>query len=191
MAFRFASRLALAAALCLALNSAATAQDDLGVMFVKPTEQHKMLLEKEVGDHDVEVRVFMNGPEGEPVVSKGTDKVVKVGDVWVLSEFKGEMAGMAFTGRGFTGYDPHKKKFVGSWVDSLSTSMMVLEGDYDPATKTLTMFAEATNPDGSKAWAKLTTLYKDDGTKVFTLAMAPEKDGEYVKAMEVAYSKKK
>jgi hypothetical protein len=191
MAFRFAARLALAAALFPVLNSAARAQDDPSAFLVKPTEQHKMLLEHEVGDYDVEVRTYMAGPDAEPAISKGTDKVVKVGDVWVLSEFKGDFGGLPFTGRGITGYDPHKKKFVGSWIDSMSASMMVLEGDYDAATKTLTMFSESTDPAGNRAWAKLTTLYKEDGTKLFTLAMAPEKDGEYVKAMEVVYSRKK
>src|ERR1044071_10364282 len=41
-----------------------------------------------------------------------------------------------FEGRGMTGYDKVKKKFVGSWCDNMGSAIMMMEGDYDPATKT-------------------------------------------------------
>jgi hypothetical protein len=32
---------------------------------------------------------------------------------------------------GSTGFDPMKGKYVGTWIDSMSPTMMVLEGDFD------------------------------------------------------------
>ena len=36
---------------------------------------------------------------------------------------------MEFHGQGQTGYDPNKKKYVGTWVDSISPTIMIMEGD--------------------------------------------------------------
>ena len=36
------------------------------------------------------------------------------------------------------GYDVHKKKYVGVWVDSTDPHMLLTEGEYDAATHTET-----------------------------------------------------
>ena len=59
--------------------------------------------------------------------------------MWLVSKFEGKLGDMPFTGRGTTGYDPAEKKYVGTWIDSVSPYMTIMKGDYDPATKTLTM----------------------------------------------------
>ena len=58
---------------------------------------------------------------------------------WTVSLFESEFMGMPFRGRSTLGYDPQKKKWVGTWVDSMSPSMFVMEGGYDAAGKVLTM----------------------------------------------------
>ena len=40
------------------------------------------------------------------------------------------------------GYDNVKQKFVSSWVDNMSTRVMMSKGDYDPATETFTYASE-------------------------------------------------
>ena len=42
------------------------------------------------------------------------------GGLWVASTFQGDFGGMTFEGRGQFGYDPAKKKYVGTWIDSMS-----------------------------------------------------------------------
>lgn len=173
------------------VSAPAGAQDDPSAFFSKPTEQHK-LLEREVGEFDVEIKMWMNGPEVEPAISKGKDKVTKLGELWILSDFEGEFGGVPFMGRGITGYDPMKGKFVGTWVDSLSSSMMLMEGDYDEGTRTLTMVSEGVDPSSKqKVKTKVSTKYLEDGKKLFTMSMAMPADAEYVKMFEMTYTKKK
>ena len=68
---------------------------------------------------------------------------------------------MAFEGRGQFGYDPAKKKYVGTWIDSMSPTLRVLEGTYDAKTKTLTYKGDGVCPiDGSKLLQRMVTTTK-------------------------------
>ncbi len=70
---------------------------------------------------------------------------------------------MDFHGQGQTGYDPAKKKYIGTWVDSMSPTIMMMEGDFDPRTKTLTMYSKGTGPTASRMmprWSRFTRTRK-------------------------------
>jgi hypothetical protein len=157
----------------------------------KPTEEHKILALDE-GTWDATIKSYMSGPDAEPAISKGTEvNTVLTGGLWVLSKFEGDFGGMKFEGRGQFGYDPIKKKYVGSWIDSMSPSLSVLEGEYDPKTKTMTYKGEGVAPEGTKYTQKMVTTTKDDGSRVFTLYMKMEGAKDDVKFMEVTYQKRK
>ena len=83
-----------------------------------PGPEHEML-RKDVGTWDATVEMFM-APGAPPEVSKGTETVTMMGGFWQITEFKSEMMGQPFEGRGATGYDPAKKKYVGTWVDTMT-----------------------------------------------------------------------
>jgi hypothetical protein len=161
----------------------------------KPTAEHKILAADE-GTWDATVKSFMAGPDAEPSVSKGVEvNTVMPGGLWLLSKFTGEFGGMSFEGRGQFGYDPVKKKYIGTWIDSMSPSLSVLEGNYDVKTKTMTYKGDGVGPDGkTKYTQKMVTTTKDDGTRVFTLYMTMDSGGGpagEVKFMEITYTKKK
>ena len=119
-------------------------------------------------------------------------KVLPEGTVLVLSKFEGEFGGMKFMGRGLFGYDPVKKKYVGTWIDSTSTILSVLEGDYDAKTKTMTLVGDGYDPaQKAKFTQKMVTTTKEDGTRVFTLFMKFEGQPAEVKFMEITYTKRK
>jgi hypothetical protein len=167
----------------------ARAQD--GPPLAKPTAEHK-LLAKDVGSWDTTVKSWMTGPISEPSVSKGTD-VVKLlpGGLWITDDFEGEFGGMAFHGHGVTGYDSQKKKYVGTWVDTMSTSIMSLEGDYDAATQTMTMYSKGTDPAGKPYESKTTSKYTGEDERVFTMSMkSDETKGEYMKLLEITYKRR-
>jgi hypothetical protein len=156
----------------------------------KPTPEHERLA-KEVGTWDATIKGWMQGPQSEPTVSQGVEKVkLMPGGLWILSEFDGKFGDMAFHGCGASGYDTLKKKYVGTWVDSMSTSVMTLEGEYDESTKTMTMNSKGVDPAGKPWEAKTTSTQPDNDTRVFTMLMkSDDTKGEYVKMMEISYKR--
>lgn len=158
----------------------------------KPSDEHKILME-DVGTWDATVKTFMGGPDSDPLVSKGVEtNEAMFGGFWVLSRFEGSFGPAKFEGRGQFGYDPVKKKYVGTWIDSMSTILSVLEGTYDPKTKTMTYVGDGYDPDHkAKFTQKMVTTTKDDGTRVFTLYMKFEGEPKEAKFMEITYTKRK
>lgn len=143
------------------------------------------VLKNDVGEWDVKITNFASGI---PEVTKGTESNRMLGDFWLISDFEGRMMGIEFKGHGSTGYDAASKKYVGTWVDSLSPGMMHLKGEYDKESKTLTLFGMAPGMDGNPAKHRLTTVYKD-GKRVMTMYITLQ-GGEETKFMQLDYTKK-
>jgi hypothetical protein len=168
------------------LASSAAAQEP------PPSPEHQILA-ADVGTWDAAIKSFMDGPGSEPQISKGVEtNEIMTGGLWVLSKFEGNFGPMKFEGRGQFGYDPAKKKYVGTWIDSMSPSISVLEGTYDAKTKTMSYIGDGYDPRSkSKYTQRMVTAMKDDGTRVFTLSMKFEGGDPEVKMMEITYTKRK
>jgi hypothetical protein len=151
----------------------------------QPGPEHEML-KKDVGTWDATVEFFM-APGAPPAVSKGVETNRLLGGLWFVSEFKSEMMGQPFEGVGTMGYDPGKKKYVGTWVDSMSVSYSTVEGTYDAATKTLIAWMVGPDLAGQTMKTKQTTEWKDADNRVFTM-YAP--DGQTV-TMRITYKRRK
>ncbi|QEH31985.1 hypothetical protein OJF2_04520 [Aquisphaera giovannonii] len=181
------------ACFCVVASALATAARAEDPPIPRPTAEHKILAAEE-GTWDATIKSFEAGPESAPTVSKGVEvNTVMAGGLWVASSFKGDFGGMTFEGRGQYGYDPYKKKYVGTWVDSMSPSLIVLEGTYDAATKTLSYAGDGVCPiDNSKLGMRMVTVAKEDGRRVFTLyATGTPTGGKEAKMMEIEYTKRK
>jgi hypothetical protein len=178
---------------CLGLVGAASFArgQEGGPPVPKPTPEHQRLA-KEVGTWDATIKTWEPGSTSEPSVSQGVEKVKMLhGGLWAKSEFEGKFGGMDFHGCGQTGYDTKKGKYVGTWVDSMSTEIMMMEGDYDPATRTLTMHSKGTGPSGKPYEAKTTSKFEGDDTRVFTMSMkSDDTKGEFAKMMEITYKRR-
>ena len=123
------------AALFAAGPGSAWAQQDMPPM-PKPGPEHE-ILKMDAGTWDAVVEMFA-APGQPPATSKGTETSALMGGLWLVSEFKGDMMGSPFEGRGIFGYDLTKKKYVGVWVDSMSAGIAHVESTYDATTKTMT-----------------------------------------------------
>lgn len=146
----------------------------------KPGPEHAML-KKHEGTWDTVMK--MAGME-----SKGTAVYkMDLGGLWLTSTFEGELFGSKFTGKGFDSYDPAKKKFVGVWIDSMSTSPMTMEGTYDKEKKTLTMTGEHPGMDGKPTKFKAVSEMKDDDNTFFSMYMGDGKEP----AFTIHYKRKK
>src|SRR5262245_43395873 len=146
----------------------------------KPGPEHELLKQAE-GTWDM---TFKSGDD------KGTTTCkLGLGGLWLFDDAKASFGGSAFEGRGATSYDPHKKKYINIWIDSMSTSPLISEGTYDKSTKTMTLVGNMTTPDGKNMKATLTTIYKDANTKTFTLKGAGP-DGQEFEMIHITYKRR-
>jgi len=85
----------------------------------KPGPEHEMLKEKFEGDWDASMDFGGNKSKGTARYKMG------IGGFWLLMDFTGDFAGAKFEGKGATGYDPVKKKYVGTWIDTMTPHLML------------------------------------------------------------------
>lgn len=92
-----------------------------------PGEHHQKLA-RTVGEWNVDA-TFMD-PSGGEMKGEGTMSSEWVlGGRFVKTDFSlPEFMGMPFTGIGYNGYDNGAEKYVGVWMDNMSTKVFVTEG---------------------------------------------------------------
>jgi hypothetical protein len=174
-------RIALAFVTSLALTGALAAQESPAPP--KPGPEHKKLKELE-GNWDVVMNFGETETKGKVVYKMG------LGGLWLIADFEGEFApGQPFSGKGLDGYDANKKKYTSVWVDSMSGSPVVSEGNYDKDGKVLTMIGEGPGPDGKPMKYKMTTEHRDKDNLLFTM-YGVEGDKE-MKMFTIAYKRRK
>lgn len=154
----------------------------------KPGPEHEFL-KQDVGTWDATVESWM-APGQPAAVSKGVDTVSMVGGFWAVDEFKSEFMGQPFHGAGTTGYDPAKKKYVGTWIDSMAPGLNLGEYLYDAKTRTMTGVSEGPGPDGKPMKTRQVIAWKDADNKVFDMyALGP--DGKEALMMRITYKRRK
>lgn len=111
--------------------------------FPAPVKEHEWL-KQFVGEWESEAEAMM-APGQPPIKCKGTMNSRMLGGFWTVNEIKGEMMGTTMNGLQTIGYDTEKKKYVGTWVDSMMNHMWKYEGTVDDAGKTLALDADGPN----------------------------------------------
>ena len=154
---------------------AASAQD-----FPKPGPEHE-ILKKLSGNWDTTMKMMGMESKGHATYK------MEVGGLWLVSTFEGEIAGTKFSGRGLDSYDAGKKKYVGIWVDSMSTTPMTMEGTYDKTKKTLTMMGEGPGESGKPTKYRTVSEMTDDDTVNFSMYMGDGKEPMFT----ILYKRKK
>lgn len=155
--------------------------------FPKPSPEHA-ILKKDVGTWDIEISMSFQGQE---MKSKGTETVKMLGPFWSLSQMQYDYMGMPMRGHAVMGYDPEKKKFIGSWHESSSPSLTTMEGTFDAKTGKMTTFMKGKDPAGKNTRFKSITTYKGKDSKTFEFFMLKEgSETEFVKSMEMKYTRR-
>jgi hypothetical protein len=154
----------------------------------KPGPEHAIFKEDE-GTWDAVVEMMM--PGAPPMKSKGVEtNAVGCSGLCLITDFKGEMMpGTTFHGHGTTAWDPAKKKYVGSWTDSMSQGIAVGESAWDPATRTMTGWLEGRDMTGQIVKSKSVVEYKS-GSRVFSM-YTPGPDGKETVSMRITYTRRK
>jgi hypothetical protein len=115
---------------------------------------------------------------------------IDLGGMWLVGDFQGEFGGMKFQGKGMDTYDANKKKYVSVWIDSMSSSPLILEGNPDKDGKVMTMTGEGPGENGKPTKLKTTSQWTDKDTVVWTMATL-DKDGKDQPMMTITYKRKK
>ena len=98
------------------------------------------------------------GPDKPAEKFSGKESVRSLGGLWILGEGEGEAPGGVTNATIRTlGYDPQKKRFVGTFISTMMANLWVYEGQMDAAERVVTLNCEG--PSMSEDGA--TTEYQD------------------------------
>ncbi len=103
----------------------------------------------------------------------------------------GDMMGMKFEGQSIMGYDNAKKIFQSTWMDNMGTGIMMMEGPWDEASKTLTMtgkMVDASRSDGKEITMRHVMRVVDDNHHVYEM-YCNGPDGKEFKTMEISMAR--
>ena len=154
-----------------------------------PGEPHKKL-DQFIGTWDTKLTMWM-APGAPPMSSSGvTENKWTFGNRYMEANFKGNFMGMPFEGRGFTGYDNVKKQYWGTWMDNMSTAMMLSTG-WMPDGKTFMFSGSMVDPMTAKDSRVEEKLTVADADHHMMEMWGPAQDGTMYKMMEIQYSRKK
>lgn len=108
------------------------------------TPEHAEVLRK-AGDWLVRCTYYMGG-EADPIEVDGRETGQMLGDLWCNSRFEADMLGSPLQGNGSLGFDPVKKKYVGTWKDSATPFLYTFEGTFDPVIGVFDLAGENFDP---------------------------------------------
>jgi hypothetical protein len=162
----------------------------------KPGPEHA-IYKQMAGTWDATVESFM-APGAPPSVSQGVEvSKVSCGGLCLVTDFKSSFVmgppstpPTLFEGHGTDTYDVGKKKYVGSWTDSMSTGLSTSESTYDPATRTFTGWMVGPDMAGQASKMKAITTMKDANTRVFSMSNVGA-DGKEALSMSITYVRRK
>lgn len=164
-------------------------------MQAEAQQEHKWL-EQLVGEWSFEGECPM-GPDGETSKHTGVDRVRTLGGIWAICEGEGEMPGGGISQSIMTlGYDPQKKRFVGTFVCSPMTHLWIYEGSLDASGKILTLDCEGPefSPDGTitgkmAKYQDIIEFVSPDHRTLSSQVLGP--DGTWTRFMTAHYRRKK
>lgn len=179
--------------LLFSFNQNLFAQDDAAqkamMEYMTPGKMHDMLAKK-AGEWKGTIKLYM-APGAPPTVAEGTAVYEMIlGGRYLQSKYTSNIMGMPMQGLGIDGYDNGKKKFFSTWYDNMGTGVLVMEGKYDEATKTLHLEGSSFDPASGKE-VKVREVLRQikEGHEIMEMYMGS--GAEEFKSMEVELIKTK
>ncbi len=153
-----------------------------------PGKQHAQLAST-AGDYDLVVRSW-DAPGAPPSDETGTaTRAMALGGRVLVEQVSSKMHGQPFDGHGMTGYDNVSGKWWSTWNDSMSTGVMLSEGECDDAGA-CTFHGSWNDPVSKRpVAARFTTRWSSPTTEVFEM-YGPAPDGKEFKMMEMTYTRR-
>jgi Protein of unknown function (DUF1579) len=153
-----------------------------------PVEEHG-LLQKFVGEWESEGEAFM-APGQPPTKLKGVESSRMIGGFWFVAQIRSNLPDFPYEQILTLGYDPAKKKYIGTVIDSMTSHIWQLEGTFDATGKILTWETEGPvpNPEKPSKFREVTELKSPD-QKVFTSSILGP-DGSWNTVMTINIRRK-
>ncbi len=159
------------------------------VKYTVPGEGHK-ILDSTVGKFTYTSKFWM-AANTTPETSKGTSESKWILDGrYVEQEVTGTAMGKPFHGKGVTGFDSFKQEYQSTWMDTMSTAIMLVTGTKQGDT--IKQSGTGSDPmTGTKdKWFRTELNIKSKNEHTFAMWSKDEKGQEF-KTMEMDYKRKK
>ena len=174
-------------------NNAAQAAENQDCHNTQATEQHKWL-QRLIGEWTMESDMSM--PDGSKSSSTGSEKVLALGELWIISEMKSSMPGGGeMDGRMQVGYNTGRATFTGSFIADMMDFMWIYDsGELSADTKTLTLhcvgpnMAPGAEPGSTANYRDVIEVADSDHRTLRSFAETPE---GWVQFMEARYTRVK
>lgn len=137
--------------------------------YMTPGQPHQMIASWN-GTWNGDVSMWM-APGAPPSKSTSTTtNKMALGGRYQISEHKGSFDGMPFEGMSTLAYDNAKKMFISTWIDNMGTGIMVVQGPWNEATKSMDLKGKMTDPNtGNDIDVRETFKVVDDNTQVMEM----------------------
>lgn len=155
---------------------------------IPPADEHRWL-QQLIGEWTFEA----DSPKPEESC-RGTERVRRLGDLWIIAESQMQMpGGTSGTAILTLGYDSRRKRFCGTWVGDMMANLWLYDGELDESRRVLSLYSEGPTftADGEFSLTE-TSRYRDqiqlheDGHRTFTSSVqAP--NGEWQTFMVTHY----
>lgn len=153
-----------------------------------PGEEHEWL-QKFVGDWDLDIEM-LGAPDQPPMKSRGRDQSRMIGGFWLVSE--GRNDAFPYVCRLTLGFDPELKKYVGTWIDSMSSYLWHYVGSVDASGRILTLETEGPfppMPGGALSKFREVTEFKTDDHRVYTSSRLAQ-NGEWIACIRINFHRR-
>jgi hypothetical protein len=156
--------------------------------YAEPGKEHDFLILQE-GNWHAKTKFWMD-PSSPPMESEGfSENRMILGGRFLQSVYKGPTPfGPSFEGIAIDGFDKLAQKYVGIWIDSMGTMMMVFSGTVDGSLKVRTMISDYTDAmtgQPSQMMSKTTNVSSDE----FIYEGLKKSEEGWKKSMEIVYTR--
>ncbi len=154
-----------------------------------PGAPHKRLASM-AGSWSTKTTAWME-PDKPPVEGTGTcEQKMLLGGRYLEQTYTGEMMGNTFTGINVIGYDNYTKKYVSTWIDTMSTGIYYFEGTASANGKSITQRSSYVDPvRGPMVWRSVSRMV-DANTIKYEMYITPKR-GKEEKMMEMTLTRKR
>ena len=154
-----------------------------------PGQQHHLLVSL-AGSWTTNNKEWMD-PQKQPVESTGSVEATMIlGGRFLQQVIDGTMHGKPHTGIWTIGYDNLLKRYVSTWIDSMSTQIFHMDGTASADGRTITFTGQHAEVGGGHMSHRAVWKIADSNNQEFIMYGAHHGAAE-IKMMEVIYTRKK